>query len=78
MEYKVGDKVRMNRQSKYFKNIKNDISLAWWIALEHHEPITIVDIIEVDNFHEGFHILVTDFNDLQVSNLWVLPFEEDG
>ena len=75
MEYKVGDKVKMNRKSRYFKDMKDNISLEWWLVLEDNEPITILDI-EKDS--TGVDIFTTDHNDLKVADLWVLPYEEDG
>lgn len=75
MEYKVGDKVKMNRRTRQFRDMQNDISLAWWLVLEKNEPLTIVDV-EKDEY--GLAILTTDHNDLKVADLWVLPYEEDG
>lgn len=75
MEYEIGDKVKMNRKSRYFKDMKNNISLAWWFVLEENEPLTIIDV-ERDKY--GIEILKTDCNDLVVANLWVLPYEEDS
>lgn len=74
MEYEIGDKVKMNRKSRYFKTMKNNISLAWWFVLEENEPLTIID---VERDKHGIEILKTDCNDLVVANLWVLPYEED-
>ena len=75
MEYKVGDKVKMNRKTRQFRDMQNNVSLAWWLALEKNEPLTIVDI-ERDEY--GLTILTTDHNDLKVADLWVLPYGEDG
>ena len=75
MEYKVGDKVKMNRRTRQFRDMQKNLNLAWWLVLEKNEPLTIVDI-ERDEY--GLTILTTDHNDLQVADLWVLPYEEDG
>ena len=75
MEYKVGDKVKMNRKTRQFRDMQNNVSLAWWLVLEKNEPLTIVDI-EEDEY--GLAILTTDHNDLKVADLWVLPYGEDG
>ena len=74
MEYKIGDKVKMNRKTRQFRDMQNNISLAWWFVLEENEPLTIID---VERDEHGIEILKTDCNDLVVANLWVLPYEED-
>ena len=73
MEFKIGDKVKMNRKSRYFRGMKNNISISWWLVLEKNEPLTIVDIEE---YEYGLTILTTDHNNLKVADLWVLPYEE--
>ena len=75
MEYKVGDKVKMNRKTRQFRDMQSDISLAWWLVLEKNEPLTIIDVEEDKH---GIAILTTDHNDLKVADLWVLPYKEDG
>lgn len=75
MEFKVGDKVVMNRESKYFKSADNNISLAWWYVLEQNTPITLVDVEKDEN---GINIFTTDCNNLRVTDLWVLPYKGDG
>lgn len=75
MEYKVGDKVKMNRKARQFRDMKNNVNLEWWLVLEKNEPLTIVDI---ESREYGLKILTTDHNDLKVADLWVLPYEEDG
>lgn len=77
MDFKVGDKVVMDRGCEFFKtDIFNSPTekLIWWAKLEESQPLTI----------ESIEHMFGDVNDIKVvglpysvSNHWIKACEED-
>lgn len=75
-DFKVGDKIVMNRDFGSFELIEKDsTSIEWWKEMEGIQPLTIKTIIQKLDEEEahGYLFVETDYS---ASPSWVLPYKE--
>lgn len=75
-DFKVGDKVVMNRDTEWFKPIAEDsVGIEWWKEMEKAQPLTVKDIIHRVDSEEvsGYLFVETEYS---ASKVWILPYKE--
>lgn len=78
MKFKIGDKIVMDRRSKFFIEdvvVNLDSTLVWWSALEKIQPLTIKKIEEIYGGEQNIYMEDTGYI---VSNKWVKLFRKES
>lgn len=78
LDFKVGDKVVMDRKSKFFKEdvvSSSDSKLVWWSELEKMQPLVVKEVKEI--YNGLYHVYLED-TDYMVADSWLKLFKESN
>lgn len=78
LDFKVGDKVVMDRKSKFFKEdvvSSSDSKLVWWSELEKMQPLVVKEVKEI---YSGLYHVYLEDTDYMVADSWLKLFKESN
>ena len=78
LDFKVGDKVVMDRKSKFFKEDvinSSDSKLVWWSELEKMQPLVVKEVKEI---YSGLYHVYLEDTDYMVADRWLKLFKESN
>lgn len=76
MDFKVGDKVVMDRESSFYKELVKDGESSmntWWNYLEEREPLVVEEVEQIYSFLQHVRLENTSY---LVTNQWLKLADE--
>lgn len=77
MDFKIGDKVVMDRESSFYKELVEDGTNSmntWWSYLEEREPLVIEEVEQIYSFLQHVRLENTSY---LVTNQWLKLADEE-